>query len=93
MRINNQQLNKLTEAVISKIKKSDLGPDWDSERILNKKERNKDMYIKTNNGFKQIERKSGQTKVYFLTKIQAERANSIVEKINKLQSDLNEILK
>lgn len=88
------QLIQLIEAEVVKVKKSELKNDWDAKRIVNLRKRNKHMFIKTKEGyFKEIRRRSGQTKVYFLTKKDSEIANKLVDQINKLKSKLNDILK
>lgn len=87
-------LIQLIESEIAKVKKSDLNKDWDAERIVNTIKRDKYMFIKTKDGYlKQVDRKSGQTKTYFLTKKDADIANDLISEINKLKSKLDGILK
>jgi ethanolamine utilization protein EutQ (cupin superfamily) len=92
--LKESQLIKLIEAEVAKVKKSDLKKDWDAERIVNAIKRDKNMYIKTDGGqFKQVDRKAGQKKTYFLTKKEADEANGLIKEINRLQSKLDSILK
>jgi hypothetical protein len=93
--LTENELIQLIEAEITTINKNDLTrTDWDAERIVNSLKRGKDMYIKTKGGYlKQVNRKSGQTKTYFLTKSDVDDANNLIKEINKLKSKLDSILK
>lgn len=92
--LKESELITLIESEIAKVNKSDLKKDWDAERIVNSIKRGKDMYIKTKGGnLKKVDRKSGQTKTYFLTKKEADEANKLIDEINTLKSKLDGILK
>lgn len=91
--ISEKNLIDLIESEIAIVNKGDLKGDWDSERIVNSIKRNKNMYVKTKNGLlKQVDRKPGQTKVYFLKTKEANEANDLIKQINLLKSKLDDIL-
>jgi hypothetical protein len=92
--LTESQLIELIESEVVKINKSDLKNDWDAERIVNLKGRNKIMVTKTKSGnFKEIDRKSGQSKVYYISKKDLGVVNNLVDQINELKSKLDSILK
>ena len=98
IRITEKQLQEIVGELVNEkdsamaIKHSEIGKDWDAERLFNKK-RGKKMYIRDGENFIEITRRAPSVTTYFWSEDQANKANEFLMQMLALKAELLELTK